>query len=119
MQKTFIDYFLLNETKQVLKWANTERLDELNILEKILLILVLSKSGLKQKAEDLASSIEKLETIQPKNAGLQKKLFLTIIESSATDEVRELTNRYEEMERKRNSLENEDLYDEKVKRSRR
>ncbi|KAL4487468.1 hypothetical protein ABPG72_006988 [Tetrahymena utriculariae] len=87
IQKSFIDYFLLGNKEEQLKYSNTERVSELNTLEQILLILTLVKNNLKQRAECLASSIENTQKTQTKNIDLQKRLFLTIIESTAKDEI--------------------------------
>ncbi|KAL4437870.1 hypothetical protein ABPG74_001041 [Tetrahymena malaccensis] len=87
IQKSFIDYFLLGNKEEQLKYSNTERVSELNILEQVLLILTLVKNNLKQRAECLASSIENTQKTQAKNINLQKRLFLTIIESTAKDEI--------------------------------
>ncbi|EAS01818.2 hypothetical protein TTHERM_00565630 (macronuclear) [Tetrahymena thermophila SB210] len=87
IQKSFIDYFLLGNKEEQLKYSNTERVSELNTLEQVLLIITLVKNNLKQRAECLASSIENTQKTQTKNIDLQKRLFLTIIESTAKDEI--------------------------------
>ena len=41
MEKTFVDYFLLEDHENIKKWINVENLRNLNALEQVLMILYL------------------------------------------------------------------------------
>ena len=44
LQKQFLDFFLLGDLKRMLEFSSTERINELNVLEQVLLILTLVKN---------------------------------------------------------------------------
>ncbi|EGR27080.1 hypothetical protein IMG5_201970 [Ichthyophthirius multifiliis] len=83
MQKTFLDYFLLNDLNEIFKYSSPEKTQELNILEQCLLLLSLVQNNHIQSAQILLISLKnkfQSKSLTQKNTELQKKLYLTIIQ---------------------------------------
>ena len=71
-EKTFIDYFLINDTNKIKEYSNPQNISQLNIFEKCLLIY-----SIKKENKDLAKSISRQIRAQcPKeNQRELKRLF--------------------------------------------
>jgi len=86
-EKTFIDYFLLNDTKKIKEYTNPQNISKLNIFEKCLLIY-----SIKNENKFLANSMARQIRAQcPKdNASELKRLFnIAINLKSIDDEIEE------------------------------
>ena len=95
LEKTFVDFFLLDEREDLLKYNTPLKITSLNSLEKILLIITLIKHKLHSDAEAIAIDLENQNKIVFYDTKTFKKLFDTIlgsksIESETKDIINEL-----------------------------
>lgn len=80
MEKTFIDYYLLEDTPNILKYAENLPLENmLNPLEKALLVEVLVKADKKEHAIAIANRMHESLNNKKKKATYQIKIFETIL----------------------------------------
>jgi len=85
IEKTFVDYFLLDDAKQIQAYAGAEKFKDLNSLEKILLITKIKNSDPAQ-AKRLAESLENQNNLQKVDVNAFNKYFDTVLTSKKTDE---------------------------------
>ena len=84
-EKTFIDYFLLNDTNKIKEYSNPQNISQLNIFEKCLLIYSIRKEN-----KELAHSISRQIRAQcPKeNQRELKRLFNIALNLKSIDEIK-------------------------------
>ena len=85
-EKTFIDYFLLNDTKVLETFVKTENLIRLNALEKILLITFLKENEAIEQAKEILDSLEDKNKTKSYDMKTFKKLFDIILNSKTLKE---------------------------------
>jgi hypothetical protein len=80
MQKTFMDYYLLSDIDKMTTYANSpSKLDNLNVLEKTLLVEILALNGKKDLAKVIAKMLKAQLDAQKKNIPNQIKIFDTVL----------------------------------------
>lgn len=79
LRKTFVDFYLLDDKEELLKFSRTHVLNTLNYFEKAILAGKLREYGKKSEATNLASSLElPLKSVKKSNEAF-KVFFETIL----------------------------------------
>ena len=78
MEKTFIDYYLLDETDILEKYSSNPEYQTLNPIEKALLVEVLSSKNPNKGVKILNDLRSEAETVKP-NVSYENKLFETVL----------------------------------------
>ena len=79
MEKTFIDYWLLNEFESILHYQEIGNFDKLNTLEQSLLVFALSTINM-DKAKSLARRIgDGSDAVSKESAGMKNRMFDTVL----------------------------------------
>ena len=85
IEKTFIDYFLLNDSSQLNEFLHIEKFISLNTLEKILLIIFLMQSKKFEQAKSILSYLENSNKLMTYSSTEYNELFDTILGSKSTE----------------------------------
>jgi len=85
IEKSFVDYFLLDDKRQIQEYAGAQRFKDLNSLEKILLIIKVQNSDPAQ-AKRLVESLENKNSLEKVDVNTFNKYFDTILTSKKTEE---------------------------------
>ncbi len=81
IEKTFVDYFFLRDQQQLLKHASSEMFNNLNAMEKVLLILFLKEIKEEEQAKELASYMEMQNKLKKYDNRTFKRYFDTVLNS--------------------------------------
>ncbi|KRW99096.1 hypothetical protein PPERSA_07349 [Pseudocohnilembus persalinus] len=90
IEKSFVDYFLLDDKQVLNQYAQTHQLSLMNYMEKCLLVSYLAKNEQKQQAQQLAASISLMARNQPLDTNLRKRLYDTVISAQSKAPVRKV-----------------------------
>ena len=85
IEKSFVDYFLVDNVKQIQEYAGAQKFKDLNSLEKILLIIKIQTTDPAQ-AKRLVESLENKNSLEQVNINTFNKYFDTVLTSKKTDE---------------------------------
>ncbi|MCQ2815850.1 MAG: hypothetical protein MJ252_01160 [archaeon] len=78
IEKTFIDYFLLNDTENLIKFTSTEKISKLNTFEQCLLIYAIRETN-PEMANGIAKNIQVIAEKNKISPQQQKTLFNTAL----------------------------------------
>lgn len=81
IEKTFIDYFLLNDKEQVKHFLSPSRITQLNALEQSLLVLHLRENGQSDEAREVMLRLEAYNKLKTYDKKIFKRLFDTVLSS--------------------------------------
>ncbi|EAR85110.2 hypothetical protein TTHERM_00530680 (macronuclear) [Tetrahymena thermophila SB210] len=79
IEKTFIDYFLINDSKYLLKNISASSISDLNALETVLLIFFLKQNNMVEEAKSIFNFLESSNKIKKYDTSHFKKLFDTVL----------------------------------------
>ncbi len=75
MEKTFIDYFLLEMKESIVGFASVDKISKLNVLEQCLLIKTLLESGEDEKAMKICNLMAQKTDCQFIDINIRNKVF--------------------------------------------
>ncbi|KAL4490234.1 hypothetical protein ABPG72_004273 [Tetrahymena utriculariae] len=79
IEKTFIDYFLINDSKYLLQNVSASSISDLNALETVLLIFFLKQNNMVDEAKSVFNFLESSNKIKKYDTSHFKKLFDTVL----------------------------------------